>query len=160
MTIQVITSFLVGATAYALVETNISPSQAGFILSFAISASRGQCYVFATLVYLTTYNQDCSDCWRGTASSSRRSLAPSGSIGVSQFLSESDLLRPIRPSSQPDIQKPAQEKVDGVIPEKEWPSEGAIHVKNLCVRYAPDLPEVLHGITFSIEVGRAFLMSL
>ncbi|KAG8870160.1 hypothetical protein FRB97_000271, partial [Tulasnella sp. 331] len=31
-----------------------------------------------------------------------------------------------------------------------WPQEGAIQVKNLVIRYAPDLPSVLHGLTFDI----------
>jgi len=36
----------------------------------------------------------------------------------------------------------------GVPPE--WPHEGKIHVDNLVIRYAPDLPDVLHNLTFSV----------
>ncbi|KAG8904640.1 hypothetical protein FRB99_001405, partial [Tulasnella sp. 403] len=36
-------------------------------------------------------------------------------------------------------------------PAASWPHEGAIEVENLVIRYAPDLPNVLHGLTFSIK---------
>jgi hypothetical protein len=39
--VQTITSVIVAGTGFALVRTDLSPSQAGFILSFAITASRG-----------------------------------------------------------------------------------------------------------------------
>ncbi|EJU00344.1 multidrug resistance-associated ABC transporter [Dacryopinax primogenitus] len=35
-------------------------------------------------------------------------------------------------------------------PPASWPAEGNIDVDNLVVRYAPDLPNVLHGLTFSV----------
>lgn len=45
------------------------------------------------------------------------------------------------------------EPTDGEIPSKEWPSEGAISLKNLSVRYAEDLPDVLHDVSLHIEVS-------
>ncbi|KAG8964201.1 hypothetical protein FRC03_002096 [Tulasnella sp. 419] len=36
-------------------------------------------------------------------------------------------------------------------PPASWPQEGAIEVENLVIRYAPQLPNVLHGLTFNIE---------
>jgi hypothetical protein len=39
--VQTITSIIVAGTGFALVRTDLTPSQAGFILSFAITASRG-----------------------------------------------------------------------------------------------------------------------
>lgn len=38
---QTITSIIVAGTGFALVKTTLTPSEAGFILSFAITASRG-----------------------------------------------------------------------------------------------------------------------
>lgn len=35
-------------------------------------------------------------------------------------------------------------------PPASWPAHGAIHVEDLVIRYAPDLPDVLHGITFAV----------
>ncbi|KAI8084874.1 P-loop containing nucleoside triphosphate hydrolase protein [Halteromyces radiatus] len=36
-------------------------------------------------------------------------------------------------------------------PPAEWPKHGAIDVRNLEVRYAPDLPAVLHDLSFSVN---------
>jgi ABC-type bacteriocin/lantibiotic exporter with double-glycine peptidase domain len=47
----------------------------------------------------------------------------------------------------------AREPTEGVVPPSEWPSQGRIEFKDLRVRYAADLPEVLHGVTCSIEVS-------
>lgn len=36
----------------------------------------------------------------------------------------------------------------------DWPSAGKVEVKNLHVRYANDLPDVLKGVDFTVEVRR------
>ncbi|GIL43241.1 hypothetical protein Vafri_1038 [Volvox africanus] len=41
--------------------------------------------------------------------------------------------------------------IEGSRPPKSWPSEGAISVKDLYVRYRPELEPVLHGLTFEIS---------
>lgn len=38
-------------------------------------------------------------------------------------------------------------------PAPSWPSEGAIAVQDLSIRYAPDLPNVLHNLNFEIYPG-------
>ncbi|CAO1639342.1 unnamed protein product [Sympodiomycopsis kandeliae] len=38
-------------------------------------------------------------------------------------------------------------------PPAAWPAQGRVEVKDLQLRYAPDLPPVLHGISFSIKPG-------
>ena len=43
--------------------------------------------------------------------------------------------------------------VPGNRPKAEWPAEGSIDVSGLCVRYRPDLPQVLKGISFSVKAG-------
>ena len=35
-----------------------------------------------------------------------------------------------------------------------WPTEGRLEVENLVVGYAPDLPSVLNGLSFSVEKGQ------
>ena len=46
-----------------------------------------------------------------------------------------------------------REATDGKIPAMEWPSKGAISIQHLSVRYAADLPDVLHDVSLEIEVG-------
>jgi ABC-type multidrug transport system fused ATPase/permease subunit len=43
----------------------------------------------------------------------------------------------------------------GKTPPEEWPSRqgGAIEVRDLCVRYAPELPLVLRNVSFRVEAG-------
>ncbi|GAW05721.1 ABC transporter [Lentinula edodes] len=42
---------------------------------------------------------------------------------------------------------------DGRIPPAHWPSSGELRVENLSAKYAPDDPEVLHGLSFHIKSG-------
>ncbi|KAK2736230.1 hypothetical protein FQN57_000828 [Myotisia sp. PD_48] len=39
----------------------------------------------------------------------------------------------------------------GSIPPAAWPTEGRLEVSDLVVSYAPDLPPVLHGLSFTVE---------
>ncbi|WWC73697.1 uncharacterized protein I206_107669 [Kwoniella pini CBS 10737] len=48
-----------------------------------------------------------------------------------------------------DLKREAAEYVDP-RPPAAWPDRGAIAVENLIIRYAPDLPDVLHGINFTV----------
>lgn len=43
------------------------------------------------------------------------------------------------------------ERQDGIAPPAHWPSQGRIEVSDLVVSYAPDLPPVLKGISFTVE---------
>lgn len=38
-------------------------------------------------------------------------------------------------------------------PESSWPSQGAIKCQDLVVKYAPDLPPILHKLNFNILPG-------
>ncbi|TFK22452.1 ATP-binding cassette transporter [Coprinopsis marcescibilis] len=38
-------------------------------------------------------------------------------------------------------------------PPASWPSEGEIKVEDLVIRYAPDLPDVLHNLSFTVHPG-------
>lgn len=38
-------------------------------------------------------------------------------------------------------------------PPPSWPSHGHIAVQDLVVRYRPDLPPVLHGLSFEVSAG-------
>lgn len=51
-----------------------------------------------------------------------------------------------------DVQLDIAEPKDGVVPAKQWPNQGSLRIKDLCVRYAPDLPDVLHNVSLDVEV--------
>jgi ABC-type bacteriocin/lantibiotic exporter with double-glycine peptidase domain len=38
-------------------------------------------------------------------------------------------------------------------PRETWPEHGRVEVEGLVIRYAPDLPKVLHGLSFEIAPG-------
>ncbi|WFC94747.1 hypothetical protein MBRA1_001381 [Malassezia brasiliensis] len=40
-----------------------------------------------------------------------------------------------------------------VRPPPHWPADGHVVVRDLCVRYAPDAPDVLHNVSFAIAPG-------
>jgi ABC-type bacteriocin/lantibiotic exporter with double-glycine peptidase domain len=46
-----------------------------------------------------------------------------------------------------------QEPTDGDVPVDQWPKEGGIKFTDVSVRYATDLPEVLHQVSFDVEVS-------
>ncbi|WOO83211.1 ATP-dependent bile acid permease [Vanrija pseudolonga] len=52
------------------------------------------------------------------------------------------------------IEDTPQESDDGIVPEPSWPAKGAITIRNLSFRYAPDLPDVLHDISLDILPGQ------
>lgn len=39
-------------------------------------------------------------------------------------------------------------------PPKEWPQHGYLEVNGLSLRYAPDLPDVLHNVSFCVQAGK------
>lgn len=59
-----------------------------------------------------------------------------------------------------DINGPPQESTEGDIPEKTWPSKGGIRVEGFSVRYGIDLPDVLHEVSFEVEVSLGLRLKL
>ncbi|RXK39910.1 hypothetical protein M231_02844 [Tremella mesenterica] len=114
--ILTITSIVVSATGFVLIGQHLTSSKAGFILSFAMSASHG---LFGLL-------EQYSELERNFVHAER----------VNQY-----------------VQLPEQEPLGGQVPPQTWPSEGKIEIRNISVRYAPDLPEVLHDVSLTIEPG-------
>ncbi|EIN13023.1 P-loop containing nucleoside triphosphate hydrolase protein [Punctularia strigosozonata HHB-11173 SS5] len=39
------------------------------------------------------------------------------------------------------------------VPPAYWPNNGSLRVEDLCARYSPDTPEVLHNLTFELQSG-------
>jgi len=52
-----------------------------------------------------------------------------------------------------DVEMEVTESNEGKTPPSYWPSKGAVSFKKLCITYAPDLPDVLHNVSFDIEPG-------
>jgi ABC-type multidrug transport system fused ATPase/permease subunit len=48
------------------------------------------------------------------------------------------------------IEQEAPAVIEGSRPDPEWPHEGTVQVKELSIRYAPDLPDVLKKVSFNI----------
>ncbi|KAJ6482536.1 multidrug resistance-associated ABC transporter [Mycena sanguinolenta] len=61
-------------------------------------------------------------------------------VAVERVKQTSDLVR-----EPPEIIEPR--------PPANWPSRGKIECRDLCIRYAPDLPDVLHNINFQVSPG-------
>ncbi|KAG8908974.1 hypothetical protein FRB99_000077 [Tulasnella sp. 403] len=51
-----------------------------------------------------------------------------------------------------DIEQEEKPRPEGVPPAY-WPASGSLVIKDLCARYSPDGPEVLHGLSFEIKSG-------
>ncbi|KAK3857649.1 hypothetical protein Pcinc_036112 [Petrolisthes cinctipes] len=52
-----------------------------------------------------------------------------------------------------DLESEAPREIPSTKPSGNWPPHGAIELKDVKLRYRPDLPLVLHGITASIKAG-------
>lgn len=56
--------------------------------------------------------------------------------------------------SQKDfMEQEAPHEIEDYKPGANWPTKGAIHIKDLTMRYRPGLPNVLHGISMAIRGG-------
>jgi len=64
-----------------------------------------------------------------------------------------NILSVVHYSSSDMLQKEAPHEIPENRPPKNWPSQGAIEIKDLSLRYRPGLPNVLHGISLSIRGG-------
>ncbi|WVW84262.1 hypothetical protein I302_106292 [Kwoniella bestiolae CBS 10118] len=110
------TSIVVAATGFALISKDMSASQAGLIINFAMIVSSG------------IFN------WIETYSNLEQTFVSAERINHY-------------------VTMPEEECREGIVPDKSWPAHGEIKVQNLRVRYAPDLPEVLKGVSFNIKPG-------
>jgi ABC-type bacteriocin/lantibiotic exporter with double-glycine peptidase domain len=62
---------------------------------------------------------------------------------------DGEVLNPNEPRAFDSIQEGFTVDTQG-----EWPSKGAVKVEDLRVRYGPDMPEILHDVSFEIEGGQ------
>ncbi|KAI9510285.1 ATP-binding cassette transporter [Russula earlei] len=80
-------------------------------------------------------------------------FASAVSSDVRRFVSlEQSMVALERVKEYTELQKESPEFVEP-RPAASWPNKGEIACENLVVRYAPDLPDVLHNLNFSVEPG-------
>lgn len=137
MMILSFSSLLVTATGIIMVMTrSTTASQAGFILSFALTASAG---LLSLLELLTGLDQSM-------VAIERLNESEWGSLGRSfQML----ILRALSVCDLPT----EHEAEVCVAPPARWPANGSISVRDLCVRYDKDLPDVLTDLNLDIKVN-------
>jgi len=116
--IYLVAAILVTATGLLILLQDLTASQAGFILSFALIASTG---LFGLLEQISSLEQ---------------------SFVAAERIQEYCQVPTERETVGIEVQVPA-----------EWPSKGLVIVKDLHVRYAADLPDVLKGVSFTVEPG-------
>lgn len=64
------------------------------------------------------------------------------------------LIHRLRPVAQySNIIQEAPQEIPENKPPDNWPQRGAIEFRNVSLRYRPNLPNVLHGISMSIRSG-------
>lgn len=51
------------------------------------------------------------------------------------------------------IEQEADYEIPSTKPQIEWPAQGQIEIKNMVMRYRPELPPVIKGISMSISGG-------
>ena len=95
--------------------------------------------------------------WKGTALWSRHLSARSVLSIVSLVPRGLNIHDGWMSADGKDINAPAQESTEGIIPEQSWPNQGSIQVENFSVRYGHDLPDVLHDVSFNVEVSPPFI---
>ncbi|KAH6918109.1 ATP-binding cassette transporter [Coprinopsis sp. MPI-PUGE-AT-0042] len=72
---------------------------------------------------------------------------------VRQFVGlEQSMVALERVKEYSEVKREAAEVVEP-RPSATWPLRGEIKVEDLCIRYAPDLPDVLHDLSFTIRPG-------
>lgn len=65
-----------------------------------------------------------------------------------------DFLVTVAHYSQQDLmEQEAPHEIPKNKPRPTWPEHGEIRIKDLAMKYRPDLPNVLHGISLSIRGG-------
>ncbi|KAI5478748.1 ATP-binding cassette transporter [Pseudohyphozyma bogoriensis] len=60
----------------------------------------------------------------------------------------------VKEYSEIDQEAPEAPEVIEPRPPHHWPHSGEIHVEKLTIRYAPELPDVLHELSFSVGAGQ------
>lgn len=126
--VQLLDITIIASALYLILATeNMSAASAGFILAFAgtISADAAWLMVFVRNFELAAVSLERTSEYR--------------------HLEKED------PDQRLDLRKD-QENLE-LVKYRDWPKTGQIEVINLSARYGPDMPKILHQVSFSVGSG-------
>ncbi|KAJ7685835.1 multidrug resistance-associated ABC transporter [Mycena rosella] len=138
-----------------LVDTNVNPSYwtwgvNRWLSIRMIALSSG---ITALLALLAVLNKDISASLAGFALAFANTITYDLILTVREFVGlEQAMVGLERIKEYSDLAQEPPEFIEP-RPDPSWPSHGAIQCENLVIRYAPELPNVLHNLTFDVKPG-------
>ncbi|KAF7343123.1 ATP-dependent bile acid permease [Mycena venus] len=137
------------------VDTNLNPSYWTWGVNRWLSI-RMTCLssiITAMMALLAVLNKDISAPLAGFALAFSNRITWDLLIFVGEFVSlEQAMVGLERVKEYSDLSQEPPEFIEP-RPEPSWPERGAIQCENLVIRYALDLPDVLHNLTFEVQPG-------
>ncbi|WWC95346.1 hypothetical protein V866_002208 [Kwoniella sp. B9012] len=144
ISLQVFDSILrITALTLLLTRSSTTGASAGFVLTFVGTVSSNLNWI---LIQMRNFE------WKG--------------VSLERASEYRTLEREDGPSLEPDDASLPQWDKDEYAEDNEtndregrldlgpWPEHGALNVKDLCVRYGPDMPEILHDVSFEVAGGQ------
>ncbi|KAF7331368.1 Multidrug resistance-associated ABC transporter protein [Mycena kentingensis (nom. inval.)] len=109
--------------------------------------------ISATMALLAVIDKNISAATAGFALSFANSVLYDLFFVVREFVSlEQAMVGLERVKEYSELKREPPEFIEP-RPDKAWPQEGVVKCENLIIRYAPDLPDVLHELNFEINAG-------
>ncbi|KAJ7824278.1 multidrug resistance-associated ABC transporter [Mycena leptocephala] len=137
------------------VDTNLNPSYWiwGVNRWLSIRMTCLSSIITAMMALLAVLNKDISAPLAGFALAFSNRITWDLLVFVGEFVSlEQAIVGLERVKEYSDLSQEPPEFIEP-RPEPSWPEHGAIQCENLVIRYAPDLPDVLHNLTFEVQPG-------
>ncbi|KAJ7737145.1 multidrug resistance-associated ABC transporter [Mycena maculata] len=137
------------------VDTNMNPGYWTWGVSrwFTIRMTCLSSIIMALIALLAVLNDKISAPLAGFALAFANTLTYDLNLVLREFVSlEQAMVGLERIKEYSDLDQEAAEFIEP-RPPSSWPQHGAIQCENLVIRYAPDLPDVLHNLTFTVNPG-------
>ncbi|KAJ7610419.1 multidrug resistance-associated ABC transporter [Roridomyces roridus] len=137
------------------VDTNMAPGYWTYGVNrwLTIRMSGLSSVVMALIALSAVLNRNISAAVAGFVLAFANTLTYDLNIALRTFVSlEQAMVGLERVKEYSDLDREAAEFVEP-RPGSSWPEHGGIECENLVIRYAPDLPDVLHNVTFRVNPG-------
>ncbi|KAJ7349778.1 multidrug resistance-associated ABC transporter [Mycena albidolilacea] len=137
------------------VDTNCNPSYWTWGVNrwLSIRMTTLSSIITALMALLAVLNKDISASLAGFALAFSNTITFDLLLLVREFVGlEQAMVGLERVKEYSDLSQESAEFIEP-RPEPSWPEHGAIRCENLVIRYAPDLPDVLHNVTFDVKPG-------